>query len=366
MKIGLILGTRPEIIKMSSVIRYCQKSNTDFFVIHTNQHYSENMDKIFFDELSLPQPEYNLGIGSGRHGEMTGKMIMQIEEVLEKERPDAVLVQGDTNTVLAGAVVAAKMDIKVAHVEAGLRSYDRSMPEEINRVLTDHMSDYLFPPTKRQKDIMLGESIEEHKIHVVGNTVVDAVLEGLEIAEKKSKILKDLELKTDGYILLTAHRPATVDVEKNISAVLEALAAVAKEHDKRVVFPAHPRTVKMIESFGLKLDEVIEVIEPVGYVDMLMLMKHAYVVVTDSGGIQEEACILERKCAVIRENTERPEALNVGGGILVGNSDRNRIVNGIAEILGKDVEWYNPFGDGSTGQRIIEILVKDLTKKIGH
>lgn len=355
MKIGIILGTRPEIIKLSPIIRRCEEQGLDYFILHTNQHYSENMDKIFFEELELPTADHNLNIGSGSHGEMTGRMLVEIEKVFLKEKPTVILVQGDTNTVMAGAVVASKMGIKVGHVEAGLRSFDRTMPEEINRIITDHISDYLFTPTKKQHDIAASENIEESKIFTVGNTVVDAAYEGVDIAERKSKILQTLDIKPNGYLLMTSHRPATVDVKENLSAVMEAVEKIAEQHDKVVIFPIHPRTKKMLEMFEIELSERIKLIEPVGYLDMLTLMKNSFLIVTDSGGIQEESCILKKKTVVIRENTERPEAVEVGGCILAGNSDVEKIVALADELLGKDVEWYNPFGDGTTAKQIVDI-----------
>lgn len=356
MKTAIILGTRPEIIKMAPIIRFCENYNKEYFVIHTNQHYSENMDKIFFDELELVQPKYNLGIGSGSHGEMTGRMMIEIEKVLQKENPDIVLVQGDTNTVMAAALVASKIDIKVGHVEAGLRSYDRSMPEEINRIVTDHVSDYLFAPTKRQADILMTEGIEGSKIFTVGNTIVDAVLEGVQIAEQKSKILQTLNLSGDDYILMTAHRPATVDVESNLKVVIGAVSKIAKMHNVRVVFPAHPRTKKMIEKIHITLPQNFTTIDPVGYLDMLMLQKMAVLIATDSGGLQEESCILKKKCIVLRENTERPEAVDVGGCVLVGNSDNERILTSASALIKKDVVWTNPFGDGKSAEKIMKII----------
>ena len=360
MKIGVILGTRPEIIKMAPIIRCLEESNDDYFILHTNQHYSDNMDKIFFDELELPQAHFNLKIGSGSHGEMTGRMMIALEEVFEKEKPDVVLVEGDTNTVLAGALVASKMDIKVGHVEAGLRSYDRTMPEEINRIATDHISDYLFAPTKKQEEILLQENIEKEKVHTVGNTIVDAVYQGIKIAERKSKILQELDVEKNKYILMTSHRPATVDNEGNLRTVMSAVEEIAENGKKKVIFPAHPRTKKMMESFGIELDNSIKLIEPVGYLDMLVLQKYSHLIVTDSGGIQEESCILEKKAVVIRENTERPEAVEVGGCVLAGNSDKEKIVQNATDVLGREVSWTNPFGDGKSAEKIIEIVKKTI------
>lgn len=359
MKIAIVLGTRPEIIKMAPVIRACIASGVDFDIVHTNQHYSENMDKIFFDELELPQPAYNLNIGSGKHGEMTGRMMIALESVFEKESPDVVLVQGDTNTVMAGALVAAKMDIMVGHVEAGLRSYDRTMPEELNRIVTDHISDFLFTPTDKQTTIAVTENIDKAKIFTVGNTVVDAVYEGIVIAERKSDVLNRLKLLDEDYILMTSHRPSTVDNKLNLTAVLESVQQLAKKYNKRVIFPAHPRTVKMIASFGIELSKDVEIIEPTGYLDMLILQKCAFLIVTDSGGIQEESCILKKKAIVIRENTERPEAVEVGGCVLVGNSDTLNIIKAADILIDKNVNWYNPFGDGTTGEQIVNICLKE-------
>lgn len=356
-KIGIILGTRPEIIKFSSIIRYCRKNKLKYFIIHTNQHYSENMDAIFFKELDLPKPKYNLGIGSGTHGDMTGRMMIGVEEVLLKERPYAILVQGDTNTVMAGALVASKLGIKVGHVEAGLRSYDRTMPEEINRVVTDHISDFLFCPTKKQADIAKKEGINSKNIFITGNTVVDAVFECSEIADKKSKILDEYNLKEDSFILMTSHRPATVDNKKNLKIVLESAEKIAKKYDKTIIFPIHPRTKKMIENFKIKLSDTFLLIEPIGYLDMLKLQKDSFLIITDSGGLQEESCILKKKCVVIRENTERPEAVEVGGCILVGNSDKEKIIFDTNLLIKKKVNWKNPFGSGDSGEKMIKFIL---------
>lgn len=359
MKIGIVLGTRPEVIKLSPIIRKCEKDKLDYFILHTNQHYSENMDKIFFEELELPQPKYNLGIGSGTHGAMTGRMIVEIEKVLEDENPDVILVQGDTNTVLAGALAASKMDIKVGHVEGGLRSYDRRMPEEINRVVADHVSDYIFAPTNTQKMIVLDESISGEKVHVVGNTIVDAVLQTVEISKRKSNIVKKLNLDEDGFILMTLHRPATVDNKENLKTVINSAGELADRNSMQIVFPAHPRTVKMLAKYGVELPKAYSVIEPVGYLDMISLMQNAGFIVTDSGGLQEESCILQKKCSVTRENTERPEAVEVGGCVLVGNSDRDEVISKSEDLLKKEVNWYNPFGDGTAARQIVDILLND-------
>ncbi len=342
---------------MSSTIRYCKDNKIKYFIIHTNQHYSENMDAIFFKELELPKPKYNLEIGSGSHGEMTGRMMIKLEQVLLKEKPDAILVQGDTNTVLAGALVASKLDAKVGHIEAGLRSYDRTMPEEINRIVTDHISDFLFCPTKKQAEIIKKEGIEKNKIYITGNTVVDAVYECKDIADKKSKILEKFNIKPNEFILVTSHRPATVDNKRNLQSVLKGVNNIAKRYNKKIIFPIHPRTQKMIEKFKIKLSERFILIDPIGFLDMLKLQKESFLIITDSGGLQEESCILRKKCLVIRENTERPEAVEVGGCALAGNSDEKRILQTAVKLLDRKVDWKNPFGDGKAGEKIIKIIL---------
>jgi UDP-N-acetylglucosamine 2-epimerase (non-hydrolysing) len=356
-KIAIILGTRPEIIKLSSIIRYCKNNKLNYFIIHTNQHYSKNMDGIFFKELDLSKVKYNLEIGSGVHGEMTGRMMIKLEGILLKEKPEVVLVQGDTNTVLAGALVASKLGIKVGHIEAGLRSYDRTMPEEINRIITDHISDYLFCPTTKQSNILKKEGLNKNKIFITGNTVVDAIYECVNISDKKSKILKTLHLTPNEFILITSHRPATVDNKKNFKSVLNGIYNVAKKYNKKIVFPIHPRTRKMIDNFKIKIPKEFILVDPIGYLDMLKLQKESFIIITDSGGIQEEACILKKKCIVTRNNTERPEAIKVGGCLLAGNSDSNRILTTTSKLINKRVNWENPFGDGKTGEKIINIIL---------
>ena len=283
MKIGVVLGTRPEIIKLSPVIRRCSSERLGSFIVHTNQHYSDQMDAIFFKEMELPNPAYNLRIGSGPHGEM-------------------------------------------------------------------------FCPTRAQARILLGEGIDARKILVTGNTIVDAVFECSGIAERKARILSNLGLAPGEFILMTSHRPATVDAEARFRAVLRGVERIAAERGKTVVFPIQPRARRRMEEFGLEAPKRFRLIEPVGYLDMLQLQRNAFLVVTDSGGIQEETCILRKRCLVIRENTERPEALEVGGGELVGNSDPGRIAQGARRLLARKIRWRNPFGDGNSAARIVKAL----------
>jgi len=349
-KIGIILGTRPEIIKLSPIIRECQKQNIDFFIIHSNQHYSENMDAIFFKELELPHPKYNLEIGSCTHGQMTGRMIEKIEGILIEEKPNWILVQGDTNTVMAGALAASKLQIKIGHIEAGLRSYDRTMPEEINRIVTDHISDGLFPPTKKQANILIKEGISKEKIFITGNTIVDAVYQNIKLLEKHPELD---HYKKENYFLLTTHRPSNVDNKDNLTELLESINEVSKKHNCPVYFPIHPRTKKQIEIFNIKINEnQIKLMDPVGYLEMLALEKNAKLIFTDSGGIQEEACILQTPSLTLRENTERPETIEVGASVLVGHNNE-LIISSTEKMLSVDRNWSNPFGNGKSSKIIL-------------
>ncbi|WP_406656884.1 UDP-N-acetylglucosamine 2-epimerase (non-hydrolyzing) [Methanolobus sp. ZRKC2] len=355
MKIAIILGTRPEIIKMSPLIRECEKLGIDYYILHTGQHYSFEMDKVFFDDLKLPVPKYNLDVGSGLHGEQTAKMISGIEEILIHDTPDVVLVQGDTNTVLAGALAASKMHIKVGHVEAGLRSFDRNMPEEINRVIADHISDYLFAPTENSKKYLLDEGIPGKKIFVTGNTVVDAVYQNLEISKQTRKTLSSLNLKNGEYFLTTVHRAENTDKKERLSSILKGFEQIYQAFKLPIIFPAHPRTVKMTNEFGLEIPEGTKVIDPVGYLDFLQLEGSAKLILTDSGGLQEEGCILGVPCITLRDNTERPETVDVGANTIAG-------VNGnIAQLAKKmtasGVKWDNPYGNGNTAALTINKIL---------
>jgi len=352
MKIGIVLGTRPEIIKMAPVIRECQRRRADFFVVHTGQHYSYSMDKVFFEDLELPSSKHNLEVGSGTHGVQTGKILAGSEKVFMNERPDVALVQGDTNTVMAAALSATKLGIKVGHVEAGLRSFDRTMPEEINRVVADHISDYLFAPTEAARKYLLDEGIDQG-VFVTGNTIVDAVFQAKDIAARRSNALSRLGLESKRYILATAHRAENVDDKKRLAGMLEGMRLACKELGMEVLFPMHPRTQSRIKEFGLPL-EGIRAIEPVGFLDFLQLESNAGLVLTDSGGVQEETCILGVPCVTLRDNTERPETLEVGSNILAG-VDPKRILSSAHEMVSRQ-GWNNPFGDGTASRQIIDAL----------
>ena len=390
MKTAVILGTRPEIIKMCPVVRELERRKADYVIIHTGQHYSFNMDKVFFEQLKLPAAKYNLEVGSSNHGEQTAKILSGIEKVLLAEKPDVVLVQGDTNTVLAGALAAAKLHIKVGHVEAGLRSYDRQMPEEINRILTDHCSDYLFAPTEKTKKILLSEGIPENKIFVTGNTIVDAVYQNLEIAQANGNILATLNLQSKHYFLATIHRQENVDDKFRFSSILQALDKLSSIYQLPVIYPIHPRARKMMHEFNLvavhslkagnwKLETGnspsspfldaynlepktynspgLHILDPVDFFGFLQLEKHARLILTDSGGVQEESCILGTPCVTLRDNTERPETVDVGASMLAGANPEK--IREFAEVmLNKNNEWHNPFGDGKAAKKIIEAISK--------
>jgi len=357
MTVAIVLGTRPELIKMSPVIRALEKAHAPFFILHTGQHYSYAMDNVFFEQLGLPPARYNLEIGSGRHGEQTGKMLIGVEKVLQAEQPDIVLVEGDTNSVLAGALAASKLHIKVGHVEAGLRSYDRQMPEEINRILTDHCSDYLFAPSEMAKATLLGEGIPEARIFVTGNTIVDAIFQHLGIARNNADTdLKALNVQPRNYFLVTLHRQENVDDRARFASILEGLDRIAAEFDIPVVYPAHPRSRKMMQQFALNPAN-LRLIEPLSFLAFLQLEGNARLILTDSGGVQQEACILGVPCVTLRDNTEWVETLEVGANLLAG-AQPDRIVTATALMLARRNDWTNPFGDGTAGETIVKTVLE--------
>lgn len=347
MRIAIILGTRPEILKMSPIIRECERLGLDYFILHTGQHYSYELDGIFFEQLKLPKPKYNLGVGSGTYAEEVSKMLLGIEKILLSEKPDIVLVEGDTNSALAGALATSKCGIAVGHIEAGLRSYYSGMPEEINRVLIDHCSSYLFAPTENAKEILLSEGISNGKIFVTGNTIVDAVRQTL------GGIKPHHSLYPQKYALATVHRQENVDNKERFTEILEGLKLVSDELNLLVYYPIHPRARKMIDAYGLDVGNV-KVAEPMDYLRFLLAEGHANLVLTDSGGVQEESCILGVPCVTLRDNTERPETVDVGANMLAGASS-DRILM-CAKIMIDRNGWEQPFGDGNSAQRIIEIL----------
>lgn len=356
-QVTFVLGTRPEIIKLSPIIRACQDRYVPFSVIHTGQHYSDSLDSVFFDQLELPEPDYNLDVGSGSHGQQTGEMIAGVEEIVLEDEPDVVLVQGDTNSVLAGAIATSKLDVELGHVEAGLRSFDEDMPEETNRVLTDHTADYLFAPTEQSAEYLRDEGLPEERILVTGNTVVGAVQQNKELAREKSSISADLDLTPGEFALMTAHRAENVDDQERFEDIIRGADWVASQFDLEVLYPIHPRAEAKIEEFGIDVPERIRVIEPADYLDFLMLEMNAALAITDSGGVQEETCILGTPCITVRDNTERPETVEVGANEIVG-TEPPAIIEGARQMLSRSTDWENPFGDGTAGEEIVETVAK--------
>jgi UDP-N-acetylglucosamine 2-epimerase (non-hydrolysing) len=353
MKVAIVLGTRPEIIKMSPLVRECERRKVPYYILHTGQHYSYEMDKVFFEELSLPPVKYNLDVGSASHAMQTSKILAGVENVLTADRPDMVLVQGDTNTVMAASLAASKLGVRVGHVEAGLRSHDRSMPEEVNRVVADHISDMLFAPTEEARKNLAKEGIEKG-VTVTGNTVVDAVNENRKLADERSRLMENLGLKAKEYVLATAHRQENVDSPSRLKGMMDGMEAVGRETGMPIIFPAHPRTQNRLREFGLNPRNV-SVVQPFGYMDFLRMESHARLVLTDSGGVQEEACILGVPCVTMRENTERPETVAVGANMLAG-TDPERIQVAVWAMLNRKTSWSNPFGDGHSASRIMDTV----------
>ena len=354
MKICIIVGTRPEIIKMASIIKHCEDNKLDYFLLHTGQHYSYEMDKLFFEELELPEPKYNLKAGLQSFRLQIGMMLREIKEVLAKEKPDLLLAVGDTNSVLSGTLAANKLHIKTGHVEAGLRSHDIAMVEETNRIITDHISDMLFAPTKTAKQNLIEEGIKPEIIHITGNTIVDVVLMHKDLADKKVDVLGKLGLEQKRYIVITAHRPENVDFPGRLKSMLESFKLVKEEFGLQMIWPIHPRTSKMLEKFNLKVPDRIKLVPPLGYLEFLQLQANAFLILTDSGGIQEESCVLKVPCVTLRENTERPETIDVGSNVVVGVKPRD-VLKGAREMASKKADWKNPFGDGYTSENIIKI-----------
>jgi len=352
-EITIVLGTRPEIIKLSPVIRECENRAIPVSILHTGQHYSEELDSVFFDQLELPEPDLNLRVGSKSHGQQTGEMLAGIEDYLLEADPETVLVQGDTNSVLAGAIATSKLDAELGHVEAGLRSFDDRMPEETNRVATDHVADHLFAPTEESARLLREEGLED-SVYVTGNTVVDAVHQNLELATEKSDVLSELGVNRNAYALMTAHRAENVDDEETFARILDGADRVGTRRGMEVLYPIHPRAADKIERFSLTVPDSIRLIEPQDYLDFLMLEQNASIILTDSGGVQEEACILGVPCVTMRENTERPETIDVGANVLAG-TDPAQIADAASRHPADDA-WENPFGDGDAASRIVDVV----------
>lgn len=359
-KIIHIVGARPNFIKAAPLIKEIDKLNVTNLVLHTGQHYDENMSKVFFDELEIPKPNYNLNAGGGSHATQTAGIMIGCEKVFIDEKPDLVIVYGDVNSCVAASLVASKLHIPIAHVESGLRSYDRKMPEEINRVITDSISDLLFLTSSDALDNLKSEGVDWRKCHLVGNTMIDSLV-SLNDKFDKSEILEYLELEKKSYALITLHRPSNVDTKEDLENMMDSLFMIS--NIMPCVFPIHPRTENNLSRFGLyekyMNNENFNIINPLGYVDFMNLQKNAKVVITDSGGVQEESSFFGVQCLTVRENTERPITIDEGTNKLIGTDYREIPIH--VERMNYD-EGFTGINmwDGNSSKRIVEILKEKL------
>lgn len=360
MKILTVAGARPNFMKIAPLMKEMKKYPDEIqpVLVHTGQHYDEKMSKLFFEELDIPKPDIDLEVGSASHAVQTAKIMIEFEKVLLQEHPDLIIVVGDVNSTIGCALPAVKLKIPVAHVEAGLRSFDRTMPEEINRILTDAISEYLFVTEPGGQENLLREGIPQEHIYFVGNVMIDTLLANKAKADQ-SRILETFNLRSQEYALLTLHRPSNVDVRDTFLNILQALEVL--QHSLPIIFPVHPRTRKRIEEFGLtervQAMDNFHLIDPLGYLDFLKLMAESKVVLTDSGGIQEETTILHVPCITLRDNTERPITVEQGANTLVG-ADTERIVQaGLSILHGQKKSHSVPeLWDGKAAERIVRIL----------
>ncbi len=364
MKIINVVGARPNFMKIAPIDRVmAQDPDIETFLVHTGQHYDEKMSKLFFDDLQMPKPDIYLNVGSASHAVQTAKIMVEFEKILEKEKPDLVLVVGDVNSTAACSIVAQKMHIKVAHVEAGLRSFDRRMPEEINRLITDAISDMLFVTEKSGMENLKNEGIPDSKVHFVGHVMIDSLINFSEKAAE-STIMEELDIEKGNYGLITLHRPSNVDNIEVFSKLIDAFEVIEK--DLKLIFPIHPRSRKMIQNFGLE-DKVkdmqnLVLLEPQGYLDFMKLLHNSKLVLTDSGGLQEETTYLQIPCITMRENTERPITVEVGTNILVG-TDVDMILDEFQKVMNgaKRDSKIPELWDGNAAKRIVEIIKKELS-----
>jgi UDP-N-acetylglucosamine 2-epimerase (non-hydrolysing) len=355
-RIVTIIGTRPEIIKMAPVVKALDGLDHEHILVHSGQHYDLVMDRIFFRDMDLREPDHQFELKEQPPHLQVATTMRQVSGVTDDA--DLVVVHGDTNTTVAGALLAKKQGRPLAHVEAGIRSFDKTMSEEINRIIADQLSDLLFAPTPTARDNLRAENVDRG-VHVVGNSVIDALVQNLPIAEAKSDVLSRLGVRRRGYVLLTFHRAENVDSKESLARALEAFEAAADEAGLPIIFAIHPRTTKRLQEFGLEARakglSALRRIEPTGYLDMLVLEKEAALVLTDSGGLQEESCFLRVPCVTLRENTERPETLDIGSNILAG-TDPKRVRAAVRHQLDAKRDWYNPYGDGKTASATAGIV----------
>ncbi|MCF7796187.1 MAG: UDP-N-acetylglucosamine 2-epimerase (non-hydrolyzing) [Lentisphaeria bacterium] len=352
-KLLSIIGARPQFVKASVVSKALRNRGVDEILVHTGQHYDDNMSRVFFEEMGIPRPDYNLEVGSGTQGAQTATTLERIERVMLEEKPDWVLVYGDTNATIAGALAAAKLHIPIAHVEAGLRSYNRTMPEEINRVVTDVLSTLLFCPTSAAVKNLEQEGMTKG-VHVIGDVMVDALQFYTPLGEEKSKILSQLKIQPKHYALMTIHRPANADSPERLQALMEAL----KICDYPVIFPVHPRTRRLVNQVFTLKNHPVQLVDPVGYLDMMVLEKNARVIVTDSGGIQKEAYLHKVPCLTVRPETEWTETVADGWNTLV--NDRIGELSGLIAEPPAPRKWSAHYGDGQAAEKITEILLQSF------
>lgn len=368
MKIISVVGARPNFIKVASIHRAFNEFSLrnpqlsiNHIICHTGQHYDEKMSKIFFEDLELPKPDFYLGIGSGSHAEQTAKIMIEFEKILLIEKPDLVIVVGDVNSTIACSLTAVKLNIKVAHIEAGLRSFDRQMPEEINRILTDAISDYLFVTEKSGLENLKREGIDDSKIFFVGNVMIDSLIYFLP-RTKNSNILSLLNVDNEKYVLATLHRPSNVDEKQQLKAIINLLNKIGEK--RKVIFPVHPRTKKNIEynSLDKSINKSVSLCEPLGYIDFITLVKNAELIITDSGGIQEESTYLGVQCITLRDSTERPITCEIGTNQLLGD-DLNKAFESVLKILTGKIKKGNipELWDGKAAERIVNILAGIVT-----
>lgn len=383
-KIVTIIGARPQIIKAAALSRAIGTKFHDQIeeiIVHTGQHYDENMSEVFFEELEIPKPDYNLGVGSASHGVQTARMIEGIEKILLTEKPDFIVLYGDTNSTLAGAVAASKLHIPVAHIEAGLRSFNKSMPEEINRILCDHCSTLLFSPTKTGFDNLIKEGFragatapfntDNPCIYHCGDVMFDNSLHFAEMAEEKSTVLADNNLSQNNFILSTIHRDNNTDQPERLNSIFRALTRISRLSNKQIVLPLHPRTAKLLsQNLAPEVYEIVSgnngilLIPPASFLDMIVLEKNASMVITDSGGVQKEAYFFEKPCIILRSETEWKEIVEVGAAI-IANADEEEIISAWNSFQHNDNLKFTPiFGDGMAAEFICEELLKNVMKNV--
>ena len=354
-KYMIVLGIRPDIINLQPIVKELQRRKCDYTIVHTGQHYSYFFDKLFFEQLKFPNPDYHLKIGSGTQAQQLAATVEKFEKVLLKEKPDLVFSFSDANPALSG-IVASKMGIKVAHLEAGMRSYDWRMPEEKNRRLMDSISDYLFTPTSSTRQSLLDEGIPAHRIFQVGKPIFD-VIHNFQNEIDKNDILDKLGIEKGKYFLVTAHRPENVGIKSALRNIIESLGELYRIYGKRIIFPIHPRSRASLKSFGLKVPEGITLMDPLGFFEFSKLEKNAFCCVTDSGTVQEDACIFKVPCVTMRISTERSETVEIGSNIVAG-LNKKHILEAVDIMVHRKANWKNPYGTPTSAKKTIEILEK--------